>query len=101
MWIRFDDADLALLRDQLKKRQASYIESQVEYTGIQTMLDRLDKVEAETANNGALVETARELYAFGSDDDIEVDDDAALSQSDEGTWVMMWGWIRNEDEDEE
>lgn len=44
------------------------------------------------------VEAARALYAAGSSHDIEVDDDAATSPADGGTWVMMWGWVPDPDD---
>jgi hypothetical protein len=37
--------------------------------------------------------TARELY--GSDD-IEIDDDAKISEADKGTWVAAWVWVPEE-----
>lgn len=40
-----------------------------------------------------LVEQARELYALGSDDDIEVDEDARFSVAEAGTWVQAWVWV--------
>lgn len=48
-----------------------------------------------------LIEKARELHCKGSDEDIEIDDDAALSRADDGTWVGGWLWVpRPEDEDD-
>jgi hypothetical protein len=44
-------------------------------------------------NRDALIQKARDEYAAGSDDDIEVDEGAALSESDNGTWVMAWVWL--------
>jgi hypothetical protein len=36
---------------------------------------------------------ARRLYCGGSDDNIEVDDNAQASRADEGTWVQAWVWL--------
>lgn len=36
---------------------------------------------------------ARRLYAEGSDNRIEIDNDACVSRSKEGTWVAAWVWI--------
>lgn len=47
-----------------------------------------------------LIEEARELHCKGSDDDIEVDDDAALSRADNGTWVGGWLWVPRPEEDD-
>jgi hypothetical protein len=50
----------------------------------------------EPASSQATAEeiaAARDLYARGSDDDIEVDDNALASRCDEGTWVQAWVWL--------
>lgn len=54
------------------------------------------KVEGLTADSDERVEViraARDLYADGSGDDIEVDSDAIISRVENGTWVQMWGWV--------
>lgn len=43
---------------------------------------------------------ARQQYAEGSNDEIEVDDNARASRGSGGTWVQVWVWIGS-DEDEE
>lgn len=48
----------------------------------------------ETERHDALIELARERYAYGSSDDIEVDGNARLSDAqDEGCWVQGWLWL--------
>lgn len=47
------------------------------------------------------IEEARDKYALGSDDDIEVDDGALTSQADNGTWVQAWVWLRKEEDEED
>jgi hypothetical protein len=42
------------------------------------------------------VERARDKYALGSSDNIEIDDDAQTSPTDDGTWVQAWVWLANE-----
>lgn len=39
------------------------------------------------------IELARDEY---QDDDIQIDDNAALSQSEDGVWVAAWVWVENE-----
>lgn len=39
---------------------------------------------------------AREIYADGSDDDIEVDDNAEVHDVVEGYWVQAWVYVPNE-----
>lgn len=40
------------------------------------------------------IDRAREMYAYGSSDDIEIDDNAEISQTDDGTWVQAWVWVQ-------
>ena len=40
---------------------------------------------------------ARERYAAGSDNDIEIDDNAKVSRADDGTWVQAWVWLAQEE----
>lgn len=39
------------------------------------------------------IEAARNAY---SDDDLEIDDDAAVSRADDGVWVSAWVFVPNE-----
>ena len=48
----------------------------------------------------ALIEEARELYAHGSDDNIEIDEGAQFSDVEDGTWVQAWVWVPKKDEEE-
>ena len=43
----------------------------------------------------ALVAAARDEYATGSDDNIEVDDSAAYSEGDDGIFVQGWLFLNN------
>lgn len=45
-----------------------------------------------------LIETARDLYAC---DDIAIDDGAAISETESGTWVAAWVWVAKADGGEE
>lgn len=38
----------------------------------------------------AIIREARELY---QDDLLQIDDDAKLSETGEGTWVQAWVWV--------
>jgi hypothetical protein len=44
------------------------------------------------------IDRARHKYAAGSDDDIEVDDNAKASRTDDGVWVEAWVWLPNIEE---
>ena len=50
------------------------------------------------------IERARVEHAEGSDNSIEIDDEALASRADCGFWVQAWVWLENgsdEDEDED
>lgn len=47
----------------------------------------------------ALIARAREKYALRSDDNIEIDDHAFTSESDEGIWVQAWVYVPQVGED--
>lgn len=59
-------------------------------------LDRHDHIDKEDVGDlkTPLIERARELYEADSNDDIEVDDEAAFSPGDGGCWVQAWLWVR-------
>lgn len=50
-------------------------------------------MNAET-RQAELVNRAREMYANGN---LEVDQDAQVSVSSEGSWVQAWVWVPAED----
>jgi hypothetical protein len=50
-------------------------------------------MNAET-RQAELVNRAREMYA---NDSLEVDQDAQVSVSSEGSWVQAWVWVPAED----
>ncbi len=39
------------------------------------------------------IQRARQLYAERSDDDVEIDDNATISESENGVWVSAWVWV--------
>lgn len=42
------------------------------------------------------IDAAREAYAKGSNDDIEIDDGALRSRSPNGVWVQAWVYVPDE-----
>ena len=42
------------------------------------------------------INRARQTYTHGSDDNIEIDEEAAASRGNDGVWVAAWVWLRNE-----
>lgn len=49
------------------------------------------------ADSTKYVEFARYKYALPSDNDIEIDDGAAVQWTEEGYWVSAWVWVSDED----
>jgi hypothetical protein len=45
-----------------------------------------------------LIGEARALYEVGSDDNIEIDDNAQINAAEGGTWVAAWVWVPDEEE---
>lgn len=46
-----------------------------------------------TTDNTMFIEAARERYAYGSNNDIEIDDLAIVSHAENGVWVQGWLWL--------
>ena len=44
------------------------------------------------------IQRARDKYALGSNDDIEIDDNALVSRGDEGCFVQAWVWLKDEEQ---
>lgn len=65
-------------------------------------IDNLDKLlsEPDLLVTDEEIQRARDEYALGSDDNIEIDDHACASRADDGVWVQAWVWLPNEDENE-
>ena len=75
-------------------------------TALLTSVEQFDNtVRKPQSEEAAIVEAARETYAVGSDDDVEVDDNAMVTRiygagedghELTGAWVQAWVWIRAE-----
>lgn len=52
-------------------------------------------------NEASIREKAREKCAYGSGSDIEIDEDAAILEGNDGYWVAAWVFIPGPGEDEE
>jgi len=66
------------------------------------VLEESIKVQPEFLEPGLptreqLIKAAREQYAEGSNDDVEIDDDAQISRNDEGSgsFVQAWVWVNH------
>lgn len=59
-----------------------------------TALRGIDEAGEQQVAYHADIEAARTKYA---DDDLEIDDEAFVSEADEGTWVSAWVWVPRED----
>lgn len=63
--------------------------------------DLLDEHRDACRMHSKVVEAAREMYEKPSSDDIEIDDEPFFSESDNGTWVSAWLWVRHEEVDDD
>jgi hypothetical protein len=59
----------------------------------------INAINAACGNHASAEEirAARALYAAGSDNSIEIDDNALTSRSEDGTWVSAWVWCPREE----
>ncbi|HEY5214551.1 MAG TPA: hypothetical protein VIJ38_16170 [Acidobacteriaceae bacterium] len=55
-------------------------------------------IRLKPKNRERLLEAARAEYAEGSDDNVEIDDNAEIHRStDKGFWVAAWVYLNGED----
>lgn len=59
-----------------------------------------DSLKAPETASPDEVARARREYADGSNDDIEIDDDAARSESNDGVWIAAWVHLRKEEDED-
>lgn len=62
------------------------------------MIAALYTIGETMETNSEILQTARDLYAC---DDIQIDDGAALSETDDGTWVAAWVWVPKPEDNED
>jgi hypothetical protein len=61
------------------------------------LVERLAIKAADEVVDKLFVEEAKEQYGFGSDGDVEIDDNAVVSRGEDGAYVMGWVYVRNEE----
>jgi hypothetical protein len=79
MWINLSDEDLALIEA---------------HDDLQSLHARCVAMIVTIADSASYIEQAREDYAV---DEIEIDDEPAVSAGDDGRWVQAWLWVTNEE----
>ena len=88
--------------DDLKKRKFA-LEILLKEAGLIAATPTLEELNEEAAVSGEggeespYVVAARERYANGSDNDIEIDSDAQISEGNGGAFVQGWVWVPDED----
>jgi len=89
MWIRIDPKEYEGVQQAL----ASF--------GFEGIVRRLNNEHRSMRSRAdrALRELATRVYADPSDDNLEIDEDAAFSVAPHGTWVQAWVWMPKEVED--
>jgi hypothetical protein len=48
----------------------------------------------DNSREAKIIAWARGFYC---NDDVEIDDEPAMSEADNGTWVAAWVWVNHED----
>lgn len=65
------------------------------------MTSRNDTTDPRNSSVGYTAEEARQRaradYATG--DDVQIDDDATVSEADGGAWVAAWVWVPQDDDE--
>jgi len=99
MWLRLEDQELALIDAALRSARGDQPEDP-------DAIALADRIAAKIAE-GKEPWRADYINAVETDDELEVDDDAIVSEGgDPGAWVMAWVWITDaqaghEEEDED
>lgn len=108
MWINLDSVELLVVKQALNAATQGMGCPSPERA--QPILDRIADLEKPGPHDDAFRAAHRDRYSVHpwTDGDIDIDEDAMVSQGDDGAYVMMWGWVSNEnagleveDEDDE
>lgn len=65
---------------------------------LQPLLARYIEIRTNAGDSADAITSARDRYC--TSDDIEIDDNPAVSIAENGTWVNAWLWVPMPDEDE-
>lgn len=90
-----------LARALVEKLEARHDVDLSDYAQLKSWLDETAQERLDFPN---IVEWASEIWCFGNDGEIEIDDDPFLSVGCDGVWVSAWVWVPNskmEDDDEQ
>ena len=88
-WIHLTDEAAEGLANRHKNSRSKHDKS---------LLDAIKMFHGQRGADPAyLIERAKEEYAHGSSDNVEVDEEAAMSVGDDGTWVMAWVWLATDE----
>jgi hypothetical protein len=97
-WVQFSDEDKAALRRLGQVRDQN--------PDIDRLMRRLEHYESEAQRDPTFIEAAEREYH--RDGEVEIDNDAVVSASFGGAYVMAWVWVSNaeavifdDDEDED
>lgn len=86
MWINLTDDERGVLASCLQR------------AGIAGSDDLIERLKASPDPSDAdFISAASEKHEFGSDGDVDIDENAVVSRSDDGAYVMAWLWVSNED----
>ncbi len=90
---------------QLETLAQQVIDSRADPAAHAQALDALQKLlgnmREERVAYASEIARARERYAQGSDDEIEIDADTYVSVGEEGVFVSAWLWVPNPEHDDD
>lgn len=96
------EADLNKIQDALMAAEDAIPDHNAAW--LQVMSAQAIIATAKDGKADAALRAAAEhriMWEFRATDEIEIDDEASASHSDEGSWVSAWIWVRRPTEDEE
>jgi hypothetical protein len=64
-----------------------------EYPELKYLALRMNTQGEHREHFATQIDQARDKYTMSSDEDVEIDDEPALSVADDGVWVAAWVWI--------
>lgn len=95
MWLRITADEAAALARVCASWTAPVSDS--DRVALCAIYQRWEEARTQSRDLANYRGAARTLYCVGSDDNIEIDLDAAFSVHDAGVWVMGWLHVRSED----
>lgn len=86
MWVNFTQEEMAAIQSLVGSGHAP---------GLASLASKMKTSVECQEKAGSVIGLAQAMYADDSENNIEIDADAAVSPNDDGTWVQAWVWVEN------